>query len=268
MDAEGHPGVLRRRGQGAPRASRSRSPSRSRSAPARPSWSTTSASSTRSPRPASSSSSARTTRAGRLQGSDSGPGHPGGRVAAGRGPGSVQLYRLGRHIDRAGRTSIMRRAAWGQGMAGSARLALALLAAAAGCAGPRAFGAADRAGVVAVLERQRQARNRGDLDGYMAGYAATADLVFTSGGRIRRRLRRDPRQLREALPRRPRRHGPARVRDPGRAAGRRRWRRGPGPLAPARHAQPGQRVFSVVLDVAPRAGASSTTTRRRIRPRP
>jgi ketosteroid isomerase-like protein len=71
-------------------------------------------------------------------------------------------------------------------MAGSVRLVLALLAVAAGCAGPRGFGAEDRAGVVAVLERQRQAWNRGDLDGYMAGYAATADLVFTSGGRIRR----------------------------------------------------------------------------------
>ncbi len=49
-----------------------------------------------------------------------------------------------------------------------------------------AFTAADRAAVAAVLERQRAAWNRGDLDGYMDGYARTPELVFTSGGKIRR----------------------------------------------------------------------------------
>ncbi|HKA88324.1 MAG TPA: nuclear transport factor 2 family protein [Haliangiales bacterium] len=49
-----------------------------------------------------------------------------------------------------------------------------------------AFTAADRVAVEAVLERQRAAWNRGDLDGYMDGYARTPELVFTSGGKIRR----------------------------------------------------------------------------------
>ena len=46
--------------------------------------------------------------------------------------------------------------------------------------------AADDAAVRAVLEAQRAAWNRGDLDGFMAGYAAGPRLVFTSGGHIRR----------------------------------------------------------------------------------
>jgi beta-aspartyl-peptidase (threonine type) len=36
-----------------------------------------------------------------------------------------------------------------------------------------------------VLDRQREAWNRGDLAGYMDGYARTPELVFTSGGRVR-----------------------------------------------------------------------------------
>ena len=56
----------------------------------------------------------------------------------------------------------------------------------ASCGGPGRFSAADRQAVEAVLEQQRQAWNRGDLPGYMAGYARTGDLVFTSGGKIRR----------------------------------------------------------------------------------
>jgi acetyl esterase/lipase/ketosteroid isomerase-like protein len=51
---------------------------------------------------------------------------------------------------------------------------------------PAAFGAADRAAVVALLEAQRDAWNRGDLPGYMAGYLADETLVFTSGGQVRR----------------------------------------------------------------------------------
>jgi ketosteroid isomerase-like protein len=68
-------------------------------------------------------------------------------------------------------------------LAATGALAVSLMAA---CAGPRQFTAEDRAGATAVLERQAAAWNRGDLDGYMRGYAATPDLVFTSGGRIRR----------------------------------------------------------------------------------
>lgn len=55
-----------------------------------------------------------------------------------------------------------------------------------GAARPRAFTADDRAAVERVLADQRDAWNRGDLEGYMAGYARTPDLVFTSGGNIRR----------------------------------------------------------------------------------
>jgi uncharacterized protein (TIGR02246 family) len=40
--------------------------------------------------------------------------------------------------------------------------------------------------VRAVLTAQQAAWNRGDLDGFMAGYARSPELVFTSGGKIRR----------------------------------------------------------------------------------
>jgi rhomboid family GlyGly-CTERM serine protease len=61
-------------------------------------------------------------------------------------------------------------------------LALAMSA----CAPKTSFSAADRKDVEDVLARQREAWNRGDLAGYMEGYARTPDLVFTSGGKIRR----------------------------------------------------------------------------------
>jgi ketosteroid isomerase-like protein len=56
----------------------------------------------------------------------------------------------------------------------------------AGCARRAPLSAEDGRQVSEVLEAQRQAWNRGDLDGYMAGYARSEQLVFTSGGRIRR----------------------------------------------------------------------------------
>jgi ketosteroid isomerase-like protein len=56
----------------------------------------------------------------------------------------------------------------------------------AGCASPREFRASDDVAIRAVLEAQVAAWNRGDLEGYMAGYAKGPDLVFTSGGNIRR----------------------------------------------------------------------------------
>jgi ketosteroid isomerase-like protein len=63
-------------------------------------------------------------------------------------------------------------------------IAITLLAA---CSTPRrAFSDRDRADVVAVLDAQAAAWNRADLDGYMAGYLRSPDLVFTSGGKIRR----------------------------------------------------------------------------------
>jgi len=54
-----------------------------------------------------------------------------------------------------------------------------------GC-GARSFGDADRDAALGVLEAQRAAWNRGDLDAYMDGYARGEELVFTSGGHIRR----------------------------------------------------------------------------------
>lgn len=64
---------------------------------------------------------------------------------------------------------------------------LLVLAALAGCAAPaRRFTAADDAAVRAVLTAQQTAWNRGDLAGYMEGYARTPELVFTSGSQIRR----------------------------------------------------------------------------------
>jgi ketosteroid isomerase-like protein len=45
---------------------------------------------------------------------------------------------------------------------------------------------ADRTAITGVLDRQIAAWNRGDLPGYMDGYARTPALVFTSGGDVRR----------------------------------------------------------------------------------
>lgn len=50
----------------------------------------------------------------------------------------------------------------------------------------RTFTPGDRAAVVFLLDAQRVAWNRGDLGGYMDGYARTPDLVFTSAGEIQR----------------------------------------------------------------------------------
>ena len=63
----------------------------------------------------------------------------------------------------------------------------ALLVILAACtADPRTFTKADDDAVRAILDAQQSAWNRGDLDAFMAGYAHTPDLVFTSGGNIRR----------------------------------------------------------------------------------
>jgi ketosteroid isomerase-like protein len=51
--------------------------------------------------------------------------------------------------------------------------------------GPPAATPADHRAVRAVLRRQRRAWNRGDLDGYMRGYARTDTLRFASGGQVR-----------------------------------------------------------------------------------
>jgi ketosteroid isomerase-like protein len=55
-----------------------------------------------------------------------------------------------------------------------------------GCASSRSFTAADDEAVRGVLAAQQAAWNRGDLDGYMAGYLRSPELVFTSGSKVRR----------------------------------------------------------------------------------
>ena len=44
----------------------------------------------------------------------------------------------------------------------------------------------DRRAILAVLDEQAEAWNRGDLEAFMEGYWQSSDLVFTSGGRIQR----------------------------------------------------------------------------------
>ncbi len=62
------------------------------------------------------------------------------------------------------------------------KAALLVLAA---CAAPRAFAPADDQAIRGVLVAQQAAWNRGDLDGFMAGYLHDESLVFTSGGKVR-----------------------------------------------------------------------------------
>jgi uncharacterized protein (TIGR02246 family) len=47
------------------------------------------------------------------------------------------------------------------------------------------FGAADRAAIEQLLDEQRRAWNRGDLDGFLAAYETSDRLLFTSGTKIR-----------------------------------------------------------------------------------
>lgn len=61
-------------------------------------------------------------------------------------------------------------------------LALALCS----CASARQFTADDDRAVRGVLVAQASAWNRGDLEGYMAGYAHSPEVVFTSGAKVRR----------------------------------------------------------------------------------
>jgi uncharacterized protein (TIGR02246 family) len=44
----------------------------------------------------------------------------------------------------------------------------------------------DRQAIAALLDDQRRAWNNGNLDAFMAAYVPTEELVFTSGGAIRR----------------------------------------------------------------------------------
>lgn len=66
-----------------------------------------------------------------------------------------------------------------------AAAAVALVACAAQPA-VRRFAPDDRTAIAAVLDAQAAAWNRGDITAFMDGYARTPQLVFTSGGNIRR----------------------------------------------------------------------------------
>ena len=61
-----------------------------------------------------------------------------------------------------------------------------LILALCACATSRPFTADDDRAIRGVLAAQQDAWNRGDLDGYMAGYEQTDALIFTSGSKIRR----------------------------------------------------------------------------------
>ncbi len=63
---------------------------------------------------------------------------------------------------------------------------IALIVMLVACATPRSFAPTDDTAVRGVLEAQKSAWNRGDLEGYMAGYLHSGDLVFTAGGKLRR----------------------------------------------------------------------------------
>lgn len=67
----------------------------------------------------------------------------------------------------------------------TAAVALLLAATLPACHGDRPS-PTDEAEIRAVLDRQRDAWNRGDIDGFMTGYHHRPDIVFTSGGKVRR----------------------------------------------------------------------------------
>src|SRR5688572_9419757 len=50
----------------------------------------------------------------------------------------------------------------------------------------RTISAMDKTSILGVIEAQATAWNKGDLAGYMDGYAKSDDLVFTSGGNVRK----------------------------------------------------------------------------------
>jgi uncharacterized protein (TIGR02246 family) len=66
------------------------------------------------------------------------------------------------------------------------KLGLAALGCSREVAAPACDGSFDEAAVLRVLDEQREAWNRGDLDAFLAGYEPSERLLFTSGGNIRR----------------------------------------------------------------------------------
>jgi ketosteroid isomerase-like protein len=63
---------------------------------------------------------------------------------------------------------------------------LFLLACGSATSSVRTFTPVDKTSIIGVLDAQAAAWNKGDLAGYMDGYAKSDDLVFTSGGNVRK----------------------------------------------------------------------------------
>lgn len=59
------------------------------------------------------------------------------------------------------------------------------------------FRTQDRQAISGLLDAQRAAWNRGDIEGFMRGYVESEELVFTSGGQIRRGFEETLRRYRE-----------------------------------------------------------------------
>lgn len=73
----------------------------------------------------------------------------------------------------------------------------ALAVAIAACAGaPRAFTPADDQAVRSVLIAQQTAWNRHDIEGYLAGYDRSPDIVFTAVGQVRHGFEETAKQYR------------------------------------------------------------------------
>jgi beta-aspartyl-peptidase (threonine type) len=68
----------------------------------------------------------------------------------------------------------------------SAAVVALALAACASAPAVKRFAPMDQRAVTDVILAQADAWNRGDLAGYMDGYARIDELVFTSGGKVRR----------------------------------------------------------------------------------
>jgi ketosteroid isomerase-like protein len=73
-----------------------------------------------------------------------------------------------------------------------------LLLAIAGCA--TTSPAVDRIAILKVLEDQKDAWNRGDLDAFVAGYHRSDDTVFAGGDKVHRGFDAMIRRYREAYP--------------------------------------------------------------------
>ena len=78
------------------------------------------------------------------------------------------------------------------------RAPILLLLGLAGCA--TSSPAVDRVAILKVLEDQKEAWNRGDLDAFVVGYHRSDDTVFAGGDKVHRGFDAMVRRYREAYP--------------------------------------------------------------------